>query len=102
MAAAVGRKRQTAASEKRLEKMEAQLGRWSARIDRLVAVAESAGARATIVEHQRNDELRACRAIAQARFDEYRTSPVELRKGLRSGVEQAWNDLAAVMRSVRG
>ena len=89
-------------SEMRLEKMEAQLGRWSTRIDRLTAVIDTAGARATIVEHQRNDELRACRAIAQARFDEYRTSAVELRKDLRSGVEQAWNDLAAVMRRVRG
>ena len=94
--------RPVALPEKRLEKMEAQFGRWSARIDRLTAAIESAGARATIVEHQRNDELRACRLIAQTRFDEYRTSPVELRKGLWRGVEQAWNDLAAVMRTVRG
>jgi hypothetical protein len=91
-----------ASTEKRLEKMEAQLGRWSARIDRLSAVTESAGARATIGEHLHVDELRAFRAIAQARFDEYRTSAAELRKDLRIAVEQAWNDLATAMRMVKG
>lgn len=91
-----------ASSEKRLEKMEAQLGRWSDRIDRLTAVTDSVGARATIGEHLRNDELRAFRAIAQARFDEYRTSATELRAGLQAAVEQAWNDLASVMRTLKG
>ena len=91
-----------ASSARRLEKMEVQLERWSARIERIVAMTEGAGARATIHEHLRNDELRAFRAIAQARFDEYRTAAAELRAGLHAAVEEAWNDLARVMRTLKG
>jgi hypothetical protein len=82
--------------------MAAQLERWSARIDQLAAVIENAGARATIGEHQRVDELRVCRAIAQARFEEYQTSREERRQSLTGGVEQAWVDLAAAMKKLKG
>ena len=58
----------------RLDKMEAQLERWSARIDRVAARTEVVGAFVSIEEHHRIDELRVRRAIAQARFEAYRTA----------------------------
>jgi len=82
--------------------MQAQLGRWSARIDQLAAGIENAGSRATIGEHQRVDELRVCRVIAQARLDEYRTAGEERRQGLEDSVAQAWGDLAAAMKKLKG
>ena len=74
-----------ASSARRLEKMEVQLERWSARIDRVAAKTEGAGAWVTIGEHHRIDELRVWRAIAQARFDAYRTAEPPERQGLRGG-----------------
>ena len=91
-----------AAGADRLGRMEAQLERWSARIDRVAAKTEGAGAWVTIGEHHRIDELRVWRAIAQARFDAYRTAEPPERQGLRGGVEQAWNDLAVAMKKVKG
>ena len=87
--------------DKRVDKMEARLESWSARIDELAAKTENAGTRATIGEHQRIDELRVCRAIAQARFEEYRTSEEKQRESLKAGMEQAWNDLAAAMKRLK-
>ncbi len=94
--------RREAPSETRLEKMEAQLERWSTRIDQLAARTEDAGALTTIGEHLRLDELRICRAIARAKFEEYRTAGEERRQSLRGGVEQAWGDLAAAMKRQQG
>lgn len=82
--------------------MEAQLERWSARIDRVAARTEGVGGWVTIGEHHRIDELRVWRAIAQARFDAFRTADAALRESLRGGVEQAWDDLAVAMKTVKG
>jgi hypothetical protein len=88
--------------DKRVAKMAVQLERWSARIDELAAKTENAGTRATIVEHQRVDELRVCRAIARARFEEYRSAGEEQRESLKGGMQQAWNDLAAAVKKLKG
>jgi hypothetical protein len=88
-------------SERRLEQMEDQLVRWSARIDRLAAKTECASPPATIGQHQRVDELRACRAISQARLEEYRVAEDERREDLRDEMQRAWNELAGVMRKLK-
>ena len=85
-----------------MEKMEAQIKRWTVRIDQLAARIENAGARATIGEHHRVDELRVLRVIAQARLEEYRTSGEKQRESLEGGLEQALSDLAGAMRKQKG
>jgi multidrug resistance efflux pump len=81
--------------------MDAQLERWSARIDVLVAAAE-ADARTTLGEHQRLDELRAGRVIAQARLVEFRVAEAAQRKNLEPVLGQAWSELAVAMRRLKG
>lgn len=91
-----------ASTDRRVDRMEAQLARWSARIDRLATPTESAGAATSIDRLQRLDELRFLRALARTRFDEFRTSEEERRPSLKRGVEQAWDDLAVAMKKERG
>ena len=86
----------------RLRKMEAQLDRWSLRIDRIAARSNGCGDWVTIGDGQRLEDLRVRRAIAQTRFDAYRMADDAQRESLRAGVEHAWNELALVMKKVRG
>lgn len=55
-----------------VKKMEAQLKRWSLKIDRLAARTQVAGVHAGFDAIMYLDELKALHAVAQSRFDEFR------------------------------
>jgi hypothetical protein len=83
-----------------LERMDAQLGRWGVKIDELVARAEGASAQAAIGHRELIDELKASRAAAHVRLDEFRAeSRSRWRRSLR-GMASAWGDLMVAFRAL--
>ncbi len=84
-----------------VEKMEAQLKRWKARVDELVAKAEGTKADAKIEYHKRVDDLKAKCQAAQVKLDDLKTASGEKWKVLRSGLERAWDDIEAAFKQIK-
>ena len=82
-------------------KMEVQLKIWGARIDRLAAAAGKAGAGARIELHQQIDDLKAKRATAQARFDEFQTAGIATQARLKTGLEGAWDEVETAFTDLK-
>ena len=82
-------------------KLEAQLKVWGARIDRLAAAAGKAGVGARIELHQQIDDLKAKRAIAQARFDEFRAAGIATQARLETGLERAWDEIETAFTDLK-
>jgi len=83
------------------EKMEAQLKLWSLKIDALAAKTQKAGVRVGFDALIYIDELKALRAIAQARFDEFRAAGGADRKRLEAEMRSAWNELDAAFKNAK-
>ena len=81
-------------------KMEAQLERWSLRIDDLVAKIQLAGRPADFDALTYIDELKALHAIARARLTEYKASVSPRRIGLEAETKRAWQDLHAAFENL--
>ncbi|MDD5224852.1 MAG: hypothetical protein PHE84_12780 [bacterium] len=76
-----------------VDKMEAQLRLWTAQIDGLADKAKKTGAQAKIEYLQSIDDLKAKRAVAQAKVDEFRAAGSEKWGEFKAGIERAWDDL---------
>ena len=82
-------------------KMEAQLSRWGAKLDGLVAKAEKAGTEMKIDQRKRLDDLKAKYQIAQSKLGELKAAGNEKWATLKTGVENAWKDLEAAFKKLK-
>lgn len=89
------------AKDPNLERMDAQIKEWGAKIESLVARAEMAG------EHVRDDyrlqveELKAKRQDVQARLEQFKAAGGETWEAFRSGLEAVWKDLETSFKDLR-
>ena len=86
--------------EGRVGEMQAQLGRWAAKLDELVGKADQVGAEAKTDYRKRIADLRTRHRAAQAKLDELRTAGLHNWKTLRAGVESAWTALEAAFKKL--
>jgi hypothetical protein len=75
-------------------KMEAELRQWGARLDNMRAMADLVGTAARIDYRQRLDEAREKHAAAEAKLAELKAAGRGKWELFRSGVENAWSELA--------
>jgi len=66
--------------------MEAQLKLWDAKLDVLMARADVAGTQAKSDLRKRIDVVKAKRAVAQAKFDEFRAAGSENWDSFKAGI----------------
>jgi hypothetical protein len=87
--------------EAAVEKMEAQLKLWDMKIDKLAAKTLKVGAQASFEELMYIDELKALRAIALSRYDEFRVAAAgdTRRAHLKAEMKSAWNELDAAFKN---
>ena len=85
--------------EAAVDKMEAQLKLCSLKIDALAARTHKAGVRVGFEALLYVDELKALRAIAQAKFDEFRAAGGADRKRHEAEIRSAWNELDAAFKN---
>jgi hypothetical protein len=81
-------------------KLETQLKQWGAKLDEFVAKADRAGTAARIDNRKRIDELKAKVNVAQAKLDEVKTAGSEKWETLKTGVENAWNELEVAFKKL--
>ena len=74
-------------------KMEAQLKVWGAEIDRLAAAAEKRRNGARIDLQQHIDDLKAKRALAKAKLDEFKAAGLAKQASVTTDLENAWDSL---------
>jgi multidrug resistance efflux pump len=79
--------------EAKVGKMEKQLKEWGAKLDGLVAKAETAGTEAEIDYRKRIDDLRAKYRVSQSKLEELKAGGSEKWATFETGVESAWNEL---------
>ena len=87
--------------EANVDKMEMQLKLWATQIDDLAARAEKTGAQAKIECHQSIDDLKAKRAVAQAKVDEFKVAGSEKWERFKAGIERAWSDLETAFNELK-
>lgn len=79
--------------ESTVEKLEAQLKQWGAKVDALAAKADTAGTEAKVEYRKGVNELKAKYADAQAKIVELKAAGSDKWETFRAGVETAWRDL---------
>jgi chromosome segregation ATPase len=84
-----------------IEKMEAQLLRWDAKLDELIAKADAVRAEAKSDHRKHIDELKAKQRHAKAKIEEFKASGSEKWEILKTGVETAWNDLEDAFKKLK-
>ena len=84
--------------EPAMEKMEAQLKRWSLRIDHLAAKTQVAGVHAGFDALIYVDELKALHAIALTKFNAFKAGEDTRRARLKAEMKSAWDDLDAAFK----
>lgn len=84
-----------------IEKMDAQIKEWGAKIESLLARAEMAGEHVKADYRRQVEELKAKRLDAQARLDEFRAAGGEAWEAFRTGLEGAWKDLETSLKNIR-
>ena len=87
--------------EANVNKMEEQLKLWDAKLDVLVAKIKVAGAMAKIEHRKQVDVIKAKRAQAQAKFDEFKAAGSEKWDSFKAGLEVVWNDLEAAFNEFK-
>jgi len=88
-------------NEGHVGKREAQLKRWGAKLDRLVAKAEKAGADAKVEERKCIDDLKAKVQTAHSKLAELKAAGGEKWGVLKTGVESAWSELEAAFKKLK-
>jgi uncharacterized protein involved in exopolysaccharide biosynthesis len=86
--------------DKSLEKLEAQLELWSARVGELRAKAKVTGQQAKIDSRQELDELKSKLEAARAKLDEAKAAGSEKWGALKHGVEQTWEELEGAFKKL--
>ncbi len=81
--------------EPAMEVMEAQLKRWSVRIDDLAAKTQVAGMHPGFNALIYVDELKVLHAIALAKFNQFKAEEDSRRARLEAEMKCAWDELAA-------
>jgi len=84
--------------EAAVEKMAAQLKRWSLKIESLAAHTQEADARARFEDLIYIDELKVLHAIAQSKLDEFTAAGAPERERLKADMKDAWNELGAALK----
>jgi hypothetical protein len=84
-----------------VEKVEAQLTRWDAAINKLAAKNLTAGARARFEDLTYVDELKALHAIALSKLTEFKASKDGRRARLKAEMKNACNELEAALQNPR-
>lgn len=87
--------------EANVDKMEAQLKLWAAQIDDLAAKTEKTCPRAKIECRQGIDDLKARRAVAQAKVDEFKAAGSGKWEEFKAGIERAWSDLEVAFSDLK-
>lgn len=77
-----------------VEKMEAELKQWGARLDKLLTAAHAASADMKTDYRKRLDDLRQKYVAAEKRFAELKAAGSGKWEIFQGGVEAAWRDLA--------
>ena len=85
--------------EANVDKMEAQLKLWAAQIDVLAAKVDKTCPWAKIECRQGIDDLKARRAVAQAKVDEFKAAGSGKWEEYKAGIEHAWSDLEVAFRN---
>jgi hypothetical protein len=80
--------------------MEQQLKEWGAKLDGLVAKADTAGTEAEIGYRKRIDDLRAKYRVAESKLDELKAAGSEKWETFETGVESAWNELRVAFKEL--
>ena len=83
-----------------LERMDAQLERWGVKVDALVARAEGTDTKAAVNHRELIDELKASRAAARGRLDEFHAESRSRWRRSRRGMALAWSDLMVAFRAL--
>jgi hypothetical protein len=83
-----------------IERMEAQIQDWGARIESLEARAQTAGTHARVDYRRRVQELKALGSDARARLEEFKSAGSETWDAFRTGVEGAWKDIEAALEEL--
>lgn len=79
--------------------MEAQLGRWKAKIDNLAARAPVPSGQTRFDAQLYIDELKALHAIAQTRFDDFKAATAPERTRCEAEFRSAWHELDGAFRN---
>lgn len=82
-------------------KREAQLRRWGARLDQIVAKAEKVGIEVNAAKRQHLDEARTKYQAAQSKLNEYKAAGSEKWETFKTGLETAWSDLETAFKKLK-
>lgn len=80
-----------------IEKMEAQLREWNAKIDQLKAKGDIAKADAKVKYYKKVKDLTEKSEGMRRRLDEMKVSGIEAWDELKLGLEKAWIDLKSAL-----
>jgi hypothetical protein len=86
--------------EAHVGKMEAELERWSAKLDELKGKADAAGTGAKVDYRKRLDDMEEKYETARARFQELRVAGNGKWQTLQGGIDNAWSELEAAFRKL--
>ena len=78
--------------------MEAELMRWSAKLDELRAKARAAGSEAKFDYRKRVDDMSAKYEAAEEKLGELKAAGSAQWETFRGGIEDAWSELADAFR----
>jgi len=81
-------------------KMEVRLRRWGAKLDRLAAKAEAAGAETKSEYHKGLLDLKANYHAAETKLAELKAAGEERREIVKVGVENAWSELEIAFKKL--
>jgi hypothetical protein len=84
-----------------VEKMEAQLKRWSLEIEKIAAKTQGAGVRARFDALMRIDELKAAHAVAQSKLGEFKAAGETNRTRVEGELKSAWSDLVTALKNLK-
>ena len=80
--------------------MEAELGRWSAKLDELRARTDAAGSELRFDYRKRLDDMSRKYAVAEQRLDELKAAGTAKWEIFRGGIEDAWSQLEEAFRKL--
>ena len=81
-----------------LGNMEAELMRWSAKLEELRARTHAAGSEARFDYRKRLDDMREKYEVAEEKIGELRAAGTAKFENFRGGIETAWSELADAYR----